>query len=180
MLSKRRPPRPLRLLAAWLCAVLACAPVRGAESVPEYAMKAAYVYNFAVFTEWPQDALPAGTPLAVCANRDSPMFVTLSQLNDKVVNGHRLSVRASAAPLRACHVLVLDRADRERWQDMRRELAGARVLTVSDDERISDEGAIIGLALDNRRILFDIDVGAARAAQLTLSSKLLRLARSTR
>ena len=166
---------------AWLCGALACLPARAAaEPVPEYAMKAAYIYNFAVFTQWPLDALPAGAPLSICANRDSPMYVTLGQLNDKLVHGHRLTIRASSPPLRACHVLVLDRADRERWPEMRRELAGASVLTVSDDAGISEDGAIISLALENRRVLFDIGVAAARTAQLTLSSKLLRLARSTR
>ena len=75
-------------------------------------------------------------------------------------------------------MLLLDRSDRERWSRIRRELAGAAVLTVSDDEAISDDGAVIALSVAERRIGFDVDPGAPRGARLNLSSKLLGLARS--
>ena len=167
-----------RHLLAWLLA-LACACARcHAEPVPEADMKAAFVFNFAVFTEWPQEVLPAGAAIQVCANSANPLFAALSQLNDKLVNGHHLTVRAATASLRTCHVLVLGSHDRERWNQLKRELAGATVLTVSDDRGISADGAIIGMSMENLRVGFGVDMAAARAAHLTLSSKLLRLARS--
>lgn len=165
-------------VAALALALAGPALAQPAQPVQEYALKAAFVFNFAVFTEWPQDALADGAPISLCANASNPMLGALAQLKDKLVNGHRVAVRATAAPLRSCHVLLLDRSDRERWAQIKRELAGATVLTVSDDEAISLDGAIIGLSLAERRVGFDVDLSAARAARLSLSSKLLRLARS--
>jgi hypothetical protein len=150
-----------------------------AEPVPENDLKAAFVFNFAVFTEWPQDALAAGAPIRVCASTAGPLSAALQSLGDKVVNGHRIGVvRPLPSNVRSCHVLVLASSDRERWGQLRRELAGAHVLTVSDDSTISADGAMIGLTVENQRIGFDVDLGAARSARLSISSKLLRLARS--
>ncbi len=171
-------PGALPALLAMLLAMLLAAPVAAAQPVRENDLKAAFIFNFAVFTEWPHETLAAGSPISVCASASNPMLGALTQLNDKLVNGHRVAVRAAAAPLRGCHVLVLDRSDRERWAQIKRELAGATVLTVSDDESISLDGAVIALSVEERRIGFDVDLVAARGARLNLSSKLLRLARS--
>ncbi len=148
------------------------------QAVAEGDLKAAFVFNFTVFTQWPPDALAGGAPISLCASAASALYPSLNTLNDKLVNGHRISVRAAAAPLRACHVLVLDRADRERWGQLKRELAGAAVLTVSDDRVIGADGAVIALVVEDDRIGFEVDLSAARNARLGLSSKLLRLARS--
>ena len=176
------PSKPAQVLARLaLAAALLGSPGRApaaGEPVPEPDLKAAFVFNFAVFTEWPPEALAAGEPIRVCANPVVPLFAALNRLADKVVNGHRLAVREAGPNPRSCHVLVLGSADRDRWNLIRRELAGAHVLTVSDDSVISAAGAVIGMSVDNQRIGFDVDIVAARGARLTLSSKLLRLARS--
>lgn len=171
----RLPAARWRALAA-LLAVLAGPAL--AEPVPEPDLKAAFVYNFTVFTEWPQDALGAGAPIRICASLGSTLAAALGQLNDKLVNGHRISVRPTPAAARNCHVLVLGVQDRERWVQLRHELAGASVLTVADDPDIGADGAVIAMSVENLRIGFAVDLVAARGARLTLSSKLLRLARS--
>jgi hypothetical protein len=172
--------RALVLHAMRLAGLLAslCTTPSFADPVPENDLKAAFIFNFAVFTEWPQEALAGGAPISLCASAGNAMLPALTQLHDKLVNGHRITVRPTALPVRGCHVLVLDRGDRERWAQLKRDLAGAHVLTVSDDRTISADGAVIALTRDDQRIGFDIDIGAARGARLTLSSKLLRLARS--
>jgi hypothetical protein len=171
--------RLARALALALMAACAVAARTGHSApVPEYELKAAFVFNFAVFTEWPQDALGASAPIQLCAGANNALMPALSQLNDKLVNGHRIAIRAGGSTLRSCHVLVLDSHDREQWGRIKRELAGAHVLTVSDDRDISADGAVIGLTLQNDRVGFDVDLSAARGAHLSLSSKLLRLARS--
>lgn len=168
-----------RAAALCLAALLALLQTAyAAEPVPEHDLKAAFIFNFAVFTEWPQEALAGGAPLAVCAGASNALLPALQQLTDKLVNGHRISVRAGTRPVRGCHVLVLDRADREQWPQLRRELAGAPVLTVADDPASGADGAMIVLNMDEQRVGFDIDMGAAKSARLILSSKLLRLARS--
>ncbi|MGZ3181557.1 MAG: YfiR family protein [Telluria sp.] len=161
------------LLLWWACA----APAAG-EPVPEADMKAAFIFNFAVFTSWPGDALPPAAPIAVCVRPRAALYPALAQLADKVVNGHKVAVRTAPASPRDCQVLFLDQQDRERWPQLKRELAGSAVLTVSDDQVIGTDGVVIGMTMESRRIAFDVDLAAAHNARLNLSSKLLRLARS--
>jgi hypothetical protein len=171
--------RSERLRAAWwlMLAWLACGHA-WAEPVPEHDMKAAFVYNFALFTEWPPAALGPGAPLAVCVNAASPLYAALGQLKDKPIHGRPVALRAAAPSVRGCHVLVVERGDRERWPQWKRDLEGGAVLTVTDDRVIGGDGAAITLSQQDKRIAFDIDLAAVRAARLVLSSKLLRLARS--
>jgi len=174
-------PHPVLRQALWaVVALLALVALQceAREPVLESDLKAAFVFNFAVFTEWPQEVLPGGAPIILCASPAGAMLASLGALHDKVVNGHRLALRSSAGTPRACHVLVLDKSDRERWAQVKRELAGAGVLTVSDDRVISADGAVIGLTIEAQRIGFDVNLTAARSARVNLSSKLLRLARS--
>ncbi|WP_028101229.1 YfiR family protein [Pseudoduganella violaceinigra] len=149
----------------------------------EAELKAAILFNFAMFTEWPTDTLPASAPLRLCVFQGNALLTALSGLQEKHVNGHRLVVRTlpaspGASQLAACHLLVLDAQDRERWPQLKHELANSSVLTVADDRTIGANGAMISFGIDNRRVGFDVDLVPVRMARLSLSSKLLRLARS--
>lgn len=178
MHSERALPRWLTTLAAAASALWIGPGAATEAAVPEHHMKAAFVYNFAVFTQWPAETLAGGGPLSVCASADTALYAALKQLTDKPINGHPVALRGTAGSLHDCHVLVLERGDRERWPQWKRAVAGSPVLTVADDRVIGDDGAIIALSNDNQRISFDIDMAAVRGARLALSSKLLRLARS--
>jgi len=152
-------------------------------SAAESDLKAAILFNFALFTEWPADTLPANAPLRLCAFQGNAMQAALASLQDKQVNGHRVAIRVlptqpGAAQLASCHLLLLDGQDRERWNTLRSDLAASSVLTVADDRIIGSNGAMISFGIDNRRVGFDVDMGPVRQARLSLSSKLLRLARS--
>ena len=172
----------LRRIACCFAAAACVAhwPSLAAQPVPEYKLKAAFVYNFALFTDWPNGTLTEGGMLNICVNPDSALRPALADLNDKQIKGRRVVVRQSndAETLRTCHVLFLDSLDRERWAQIKKGLGGSSVLTVSDDGEIGHDGVIIALHLDNNRIGFDIDMQAAKQARLLLSSKLLRLART--
>ncbi|MDL2354046.1 MAG: YfiR family protein [Pseudomonadota bacterium] len=174
------------LLLAPICLILSqtawCAQAETVAAVSEYQMKAAFVFNFAVFTEWPAAALANGAPLALCTYAGNELQPFLASLNDKVVNGHKIVVKtlAAAASLHACHVLVLDSADRKLWSRIKQTATEASILTVSNEPGIDDDGTVISLTFENRRIGFDVDLAAARQSRLTLSSKLLRLARNTK
>jgi len=173
-----------------LLPLLACLFMSGGQAraqlpagAAETELKAAILFNFALFTEWPADTLPANAPLRLCAFEGNTMHAALASLQDKPVNGHRLAVRMlppqpGPAQLASCHLLLLDGKDRERWPELRGDLAASSVLTVADDRIIGANGAMISFGIDNRRVGFDVDMGPVRQARLTLSSKLLRLARS--
>lgn len=151
-----------------------------AQPVPEYDLKAAFVYNFAVFTDWPADTAYDGGTLNICVNPYSALRQPLVALGEKMVKGRRVALRSLTAQdnLRACHVIVVDGSDRDRWALIKKGLGGSGVLTISDDDEIAHDGAVIALAMDNNRVVFDVDTRAARQAKLVLSSKLLRLARN--
>lgn len=165
------------------CLPLAAQSIPSPRAVPEYRLKAAFVYNFALFTEWPANALGDGGVLHVCTNPDSALRPALEELADKTVKGHRIELvrlLGESDPVSGCHILFLDALDREHWIQIRKNLDSASVLTVTDDPEIGRGGAVIALQLSDNRIVFDIDKNAARQARLILSSKLLRLARTVK
>jgi len=174
-----------RLLALMTILLLASWQAR-AQLPPgagEAELKAAILFNFAMFTEWPADSLPPSAPLRVCVFQGNALLTALNGLQEKQVNGHHVAVRAlpaqpGAAQLASCHLLVLDARDRDRWALLKHDLATSSVLTIADDRIIGANGAMISFGIDNRRVGFDVDLVPVRLARLTLSSKLLRLARS--
>jgi hypothetical protein len=179
-LPQRRAPRCLLYLALALMLTGWSGAAQAQTAVPEYQLKAAVIFNFAVFAEWPATSLAPAGPLSLCAYSGNALLTALQALADKSVNGHRLEVQAlsaGSAP-RNCHLLVLDRQDRERWPQLHRELGAASVLTIADDKQIAADGAMLALFMEDKRIVFDANLTALRAVGLTLSSKLLRLARS--
>lgn len=170
----------MQLLIRWLAAASILVSFASAEPVPEYDLKAAFVYNFALFTDWPADTSFEGGTLNICINPSSAMRQSLRALGERTVKGKKIAVVPLGAldRLRACHVLFVDISDRERWGQIKKGIGGAGVLTISDDEEIGHGGSIIALTTEGKRMVFDIDLHAAREARLMLSSKLLRLART--
>jgi hypothetical protein len=152
------------------------------SAVPEYKLKAAFVYNFALFTDWPAAALADGGTFNLCINPDSAMRPALAELGGRSIKGGHIALHwlTDTDAVRNCHVVFLDSQDRDHWAQIKKTLSNANALTVSDDGDIGRDGAVIMLFLDNSRMAFDIDMNAARQAGLKLSSKLLRLARTVR
>lgn len=180
-------PVPLTRLVSWLLGVAVaaqCWPLAAQVSpaVPEYKLKAAFVYNFALFTDWPETTLGRGSAINLCFNPDSAIRPALLEIGGRSIKGRQIAVRWLSGQDSAhnCHIVFLDSLDRDRWPQIKKGLGGASVLTVSDDPEIGRDGAVIMLFLENKRMAFDIDMNAARQAGLTLSSKLLRLARIVR
>jgi hypothetical protein len=161
--------RPVAILG--LAAALAAAQAAHAQ-VSEVELKAAFVYNFALFTDWSQELLPAGKPLSICARAAAPQTDALRQLRGRTVSGHAVSVSASpdAGP---CHVLLYQ-------PDASPTPAAPGALTICDGPAPACRDAVITLVREGDRIRFDVDSAQARARGLSLSSKLLRLARRVR
>ncbi len=176
--------RLYRNMACWLLGFYCALPLGlSAQPVEENAMKAAFVYNFISFTEWPTNAFRKDKTINLCVNAESSMATALSDLGGKKVNGIGLNLQlldSLQKDLSNCHILYVDRFDRSDWQAVNSQLKDKSVLTISDDEVISEKGVMIALARSDSKIVFDIDMTAARRSRLTLSSKLLRLARTVR
>jgi hypothetical protein len=166
-------------------AVLVAAPMALAATVPaerasESAVRAALVYNFAKFTEWPGNVLAAGEMLSLCVLDDSAMAGELEELvANRTVGQRGLTVRRVRLDqsLLSCHLLYATGLDARRTSRLL-ELAGsAPILTISDDEDFAERGGIANFFVDGGRVRFAINVPAVQRARLQVSSKLLKLAK---
>jgi hypothetical protein len=131
-------------------------------------LKAAYIFNFAMFTTWPDGNAKA--PLVVCASPDNPLWSGLHALNGKPVNGRPWTVTELAHPKAPhCDIAVLARTAQQPA------LPATGVLVVRDG---AGSKAAITLVEDDEHIRFDIDTQEAARNGLRFSSHLLRLARN--
>lgn len=164
-----------------LAAAAGLTGARGQDALPsEYEMKAAYLFNFTKFVEWPTKALPnGGSPLIIGVLGDDPFGNILeSTIHDKRVNGHPLVVERFKSPsdLKTCHVLFISDSQKKRWPKIQSALGTNSVLTVSEKwDHFTDEGGMIYLFTQGNKICFDINDDAAKRAGLKISSKLLQL-----
>jgi hypothetical protein len=180
MLRVRLPRVRLACVAAATAIAVGAAPVSGGAP-SEHQVKAAFLYNFANFVEWPAGALgPADAPLKVCVLGEDPFGVALDNaFRDQVVQGHKVQVArgATLAALGRCHILFLSRSEQARWPDLVKELRSAPTLTVADGPPLVQQGGMVNFILEAKRVRFEINRGAADHAGLRISSKLLALAR---
>lgn len=176
-------------LNASLCAVLlsaqAMSPVAHAQapgSAPEYQLKAAYLFNFTKFTEWPSTVLPPGAPIHVCVTGRDPFGDILDTLESKIVQSHAIHIRRGlrAETLRGCHLVFVSEEDDRSEQSVLRAAEAVSALTVSDRDGFVERGGTIGMLTRDSRILFEINVEAGHRAGLKLSSQMLKLARSVK
>lgn len=174
--------RGLRLLCtAVLAGACAAAPSAHATgSADEAAVQAAFVYNFARFTEWPPAALAARPgPLNVClVGRRDALAGALESLSGRTVQNHPVRVLNMPAPedLKSCHVVFLAEADSVRRSQVLQALADTPALTVSDSPDFARRGGMIGLVRVGDKLRFEINRGEAQVAGLKLSASLLNLA----
>jgi hypothetical protein len=168
-------------LLAWALA-LAAGPL-AAEADLEYPVKAAFLFNFTKFVDWPADAFAGEkSPLNLCVYGGDPFGKALDDLvANETVGGRPIAVRrvGRGADLKACHVLFLSRAERERQAEVLADLRGAPVLTVGETDRFLADGGLVNFFLEANRVRFAVDLGAVERSRLKISSKLLRLARVT-
>lgn len=168
-----------RHAAAAVC-LLAGVAARADEPSREYQIKAAFLLNFTKFVVWPDSAFQdARSPLTICILGDDPFDGTLDRLVEgEAVNGHALAVeRIQRAPRpKSCHVLFVSKSEREVAATLRD--VGPGVLTVGEGDSFLKEGGMIAFVLQENHVRFDIRQRAASKAALTLSARLLGVARS--
>ena len=163
------------LLAVGL--IFAACGVTTAQSATAPMLTAAFLFNFARFTEWPADA-PQEGPLTICVSGDPDVVSALERIvKGRPVGGRDVAAASvSGGGWRSCHVLYSTGLDDRHSQQIIDELKGVPVLTVSDRERFAEQGGIVGLFVDGGKIRFRINTEAAERARLHLSSRVLILA----
>jgi len=169
-------PRIAGVRLAWALLLLTASASGAPPS--EYQVKAVFLFNFAQFVEW-----PAGT----FANPETPFVIGVlgqdpfgSQLDD-VVRGETVDKRPmevrryrNIGELHDCNILYIGRSESPELSQILAAVRGRSILTVSDAQEADQKGVMIQLVTDRNRIRMRINVVAARAGSLTISSKLLR------
>jgi len=146
----------------------------------EYDLKAAFLFNFTQFVEWPSEAFPnEKAPFVIGLLGEDPFGKSLDEIvANETVRDRKIVLRRCRTLDEAatCHTLFISRSETPRLHDVLVFLNGKSVLTVGDAEGFSKHGGMIGFVVVQNRIQVKINVEAAKAAKLTISSKLLRQA----
>ena len=181
--------RRLQILIVALSISLSWAPGAFAQSPEvsdssEYLIKAGFIFNFAKFVEWPSNAF---------AQPDSPIVIGIlgtdpfGTIIDKIVQDKKIGARGFVVKrlkwgtdlkeLRECKILFIGASERAHMDELVQMLRGLPILTVGETPGFAERGGVIRFVLEDNRVRFEVNVVAARQADLTISSRLLTLAR---
>jgi hypothetical protein len=182
--NARRPIRSSGTVAAWLCGVLAlvafASGVVGAETAPEYQVKAVFLYNFTRFVEWPPRAFTTpGEPFVIGILGDDPFGSRMDDvIRNERIGDHPLIVRRfrNAEEIGDCQMLFIGRSESVEFERVVARLDHRPVLIVSEIDGSAEHGAMIQFATESSHVRLRINADAARGAGLVISSKLLHLA----
>lgn len=161
----------LGILSAGMC---------GAQVFDEYQVKAAFLYSFAKFVEWPPQAFSSpAAGITICVLGDDPFGNFLDDsVRDKTVAGRPLIIQriTDLSAGRDCKILFIAASERGRMPALLASIASSSLLTVGDTAQFTAQGGIIGLQLDGQRIRLWVNLPAAEKAKLRISSRMLSLA----
>jgi YfiR/HmsC-like len=163
--------------------LLFCISGRGQSSrISEDQVKAAFLYNFAKFVQWPEDSFSSpDSPLRMCTFGGTSLGPALEELaQGKIVAGRRVQVQKprSLQQARSCQVLFIGYQELPRLQEVLAAVRGASVLVVSESPGFAAHGAMIEFVRESDRLRFEINAKAARDARMNISAKLLSLAKN--
>ena len=170
---------PLRLVTVVLLGMVSAGRAPGQE-IEEYQVKAAFLYNFAKFVQWPSQAFKKPQdPIVICVFGRNPFGSALGDvIRGKSVEGRGFVLRpvADAEEASACQILFVVSSEGKRFRSLWGNLKPEGILTVGEVQGFATGGGVINFRLEGGRVRFEINVEAAEQAQLHISSKLLSLA----
>jgi hypothetical protein len=154
---------------------------RAQNSQPtEYQIKAAFIYHFAMFVDWPTQVFAdASSPMVVGVLGKNVFGDNLEQaINGKIIQGHPLQFKEFNSMDQAtnCQVLFISTSEKSHLSSILAHINGTSILTVSEMDNFTRDGGMINLVVVEDKVRFQINNDAAKKAGLTISSKLLSLA----
>jgi hypothetical protein len=154
--------------------------VRAAQQTLEPDVKAAYLYNFTRYVEWPAEADRGSEPFRICVLADPAIRNAIQRtVQGETVHGRPLVMVAPETPRDAqqCQILYVGRSDQQRAGTLLAAVRDLPVLTVGDSSRFTEQGGMIEFLLQDNRVRFDVNLPRAQQSKLRVSSNLLRVAR---
>jgi len=150
----------------------------------EYLIKAGFIYNFAKLVEWPTTAFPQpDSPIVIGILGNDPFGATLDTIvADKKIDGRAFAVRRlrwskDSKDLKGCNILFVSSSEKEHIDSVVETMKGLPILTIGDAPGFAKRGGIINFTLEDNKVRFEVNVEAAKHADLTISSRLLTLAK---
>jgi hypothetical protein len=151
-----------------------------AQQVNEYQMKAAYLYNFAKFVEWPSQTFKNDSdPIMICVLGQEPLFRTLQEaVNGEKIEDRELIVRevSDVQQMSVCHILFIGSSDLKYLRSVLRDLKITGILTVGEADGFTSEGGVANFKKEANKIRIEINIKAAERQKLRISPNLLNLA----
>ena len=180
---RRRPSHALFVLAgivALLGSVAASAPATPA-ALTEAQVRAGLLYNFAAFTEWPDEGSPTGESLVIGVLGADAVGDALREVRGRSIRGRAIDVRRISrdVDVRQCHVLYVP-ASAANWQGLLSDSKALPILTVGEHPQFTKLGGVIRLYTEGSRLRFEVNLTRSKEASLQVSSKLLNLAKIVR
>ena len=172
----------LRRVAVGVAVTLSfCLPISGhAETLSgEYSLKAAFIYNFAKYVEWPDSVFKGKREFCIGTLGRSQIDRELVDLAGKSVQGRNIVFRQFNSPEEAsqCQVLFISRSELARLESILDYLKDVPVLTVADSDDFCRNGGMLSLVVENGKIAFDVNIRETQHARLKPNPQLLRLTR---
>jgi hypothetical protein len=175
--------RHLKLFVLALAAAAFAGPLAAQSSAIEYTIKAAYLFKFTPFIEWPTSAFPApSSPFYVCVLGGDPFGASLDQAwSGRQVDGHPVKVRRIQAldGNGECHILYIGASRAQAAAAALSKVRGTPVLTVTEQSS-GVPGGVVQFVVKDGHVRFTIDADAAAANRMVISAKLLSLAASVK
>lgn len=174
--------KAVKVLCATLAIFLLCGMQASKTEDPptEYQLKAVFLFNFTQFVAWPANAFENDKdPFVIGILGGNPYGNFLEEtVRGESVNGHRIIVRRydNIEDIKACHILYVNLKKQDELEDTLAKLRNRNILTVGDTSKFTQLGGIIGFVITNNKVGIKINLGAAAGTDLSISSKLLRLA----
>ena len=144
----------------------------------EYLVKAAFLYNFAKFVDWPEGSFHHDdSPLTILVYGENPFGEAFGSLKGKTVKGRKLIIKhySGLIDLERCHIMFISSSEEKYVPSIIKKIKGKNILSVADMDGFAQRGGMINLIKTADRLRIEINAGAAELAGMSISSKLLNL-----
>ena len=149
-------------------------------STPQAEVKAVFLYNFSQFVEWPANLFSTpNEPFVIAILGENPFGPYLEEtIRNEKMNGHPLVIKYFTQPeeMKGCHILFINKKNLSQLSQTLTALKNRSVLTVSDSPAFAQNGGMIQFFIENNKVKFEVNMEAVKDANLSISSKMLRLA----
>lgn len=151
----------------------------------EYEVKAAFIFNFAKFVEWPENVLASNQTINICFVGKDKTTDALQLLNQREAQGHTLKIIDVTEQLEStlnhqCHILFMSMREKKRQQQWLAKVQHQATLTIADNLDFIKQGGMIGLYTEAQRVQFVVNQSVTQNTGLKLSARMLQLARVPR